>query len=96
MRMLCDLHEEAVLRMNSELSYVTLIQLHSSSSDFMWERQELKILKFKRHICREYVCNEFKKDDCSQLLYRTCVMKKSEYISGIDRKSKIFINTHKI
>lgn len=60
MRMLCDLHEEAVLKMHFELSYVALIQLHSSSSDFIWERQELKILKFKRHICQEYVMSSRK------------------------------------
>lgn len=60
MRMLCDRHEEAVLKIHSELSYVALLQLHSSSSDFIWERQELKILKFKRHICREYVMSSRK------------------------------------
>lgn len=58
--MLCDPHEEAVLKIYSELSYVALIQLHSPSSDFIWERQELKILKFKRHICREYVMSSRK------------------------------------
>lgn len=58
--MLFDPHEEAVLKIYSELSYVALIQLHSPSSDFIWERQELKILKFKRHICREYVMSSRK------------------------------------
>jgi len=60
MRMSCDPHEEVNLKMHSELSCVTLIQLHSPSSDFIWERQELKILKFKRHICREYIMSSRK------------------------------------